>query len=88
MKMLKYNIQYTTNGYNNNNNVIYNIQCIQYTMNTITMDFRTITITITYNNNNNEKIYNNNAYNNNNNDIQYNTMGKTIKYNGQYNELT
>ena len=53
MKMLKYNIQYTTNGYNNNNNVIYNIQCIQYTMNTITMDFRTITITITYNNNNN-----------------------------------
>ena len=53
MKMLKYNIQYTTNGYNNNNNVIYNIQCIQYTMNTITMDFETIVITITYNNNNN-----------------------------------
>ena len=26
MKMLKYNIQYTTMEYNNNNNVIYNIQ--------------------------------------------------------------
>ena len=38
MKMLKYNIQYSTMEYNNNNNVIYNIQCIQYTMNTITMD--------------------------------------------------
>ncbi len=30
MKMLKYNIQYTTNGYNNNNN-----NNIQYTMHTI-----------------------------------------------------
>ena len=53
MKMLKYNIQYSTMEYNNKNNVIYNIQCIQYTMYTITMDFRTITITIQYNNNNN-----------------------------------